>query len=317
MMLKVLERFINEYEIGWSEATTIAYKADIKLFLESVAEKKNMNEEIELIQSITNDDYEDWKNETKGVYALATLNRKITALILFFKYVTINKKICKVNPMEGVKLVKPSKKRVSPWQLRQQSNILTHEELLKLIEKSYTKSAGERNFELCSARDRFLISLESSTGVRIEEALNITFDMLDKVEGGYMVNIKDTKTGQKKRIPIANKCLKYYEEYINERSKFESAKNCNYVIVSNKGNKMPPNKCNENLKKLLNKAEISNKHITNHSNRHMFRTSATSKGVQENLIKIIAGWKLDPIADIYLEDTKELDRAKIKACDLI
>jgi site-specific recombinase XerD len=316
-MLKVLERFINEYEIGWSEATTIAYKADIKLFLEAIAEKKKINDEIELIQSITNDDYEDWKNETKGVYALSTLNRKITALILFFKYVTINKKLCKVNPMEGVKLVKPSKKRVSPWSLRQQSNILTHEELLKLIEKSYTKLAGERNFELCSARDRFLISLEASTGVRIEEALNITFDMLDKVEGGYMVNIKDTKTGQRKRVPIANRCLKYYEEYIKERNKFESAKNCNYVIVSSKGNKMPPNKCNDNLKKLLQKAEITNKHITNHSNRHMFRTNATAKGVQESLIKIIAGWKLDPIADIYLEDTKGLDGAKIKACNLI
>lgn len=237
MEFKMLQRFINEYEVEWSDATTIAYKSDIQLFLENIFQKKNINDEKSFLQSISNDDYEDWKEETKGIYALSTLNRKITALKLFFNYTTVNKKITKENPMDGVKLIKPSKKKVSPWRLKKGKDILTHDEFIKVIKYSYISKPWERSFDFRSARDRFLLAFEVTTGVRIEEALNITFDMIDKVENGYMVNINKTKTNQCKRVPIANKCLKYFEEYMEIRKNFNKANN-NYLIVSHLGNKM-------------------------------------------------------------------------------
>lgn len=319
MKFKYLERFVNEYEISWSKSTTMAYQADIKLFLEYMINKKQMNNEEELLKNIANDDYEDWKKDTEGVYALTTVNRKITALTLFFRYITVNKNMIKNNPMQGVKQIKINEKKAdeSPWVLIKDRDILTIEELLKVIECSYNKETWEREFEFNSARDRFLLTFEATTGVRISEATNITFNMIDEVENGYMVNIATTKTNQRKRVPIANKCLKYYQDYIEHREHFKKAKNSNYLIVSSNGNQMDSNKCNENINKLLTKAGILDKHITNHSNRKMFRTYATAKGVQENLIKLIGGWKLDKIASIYIKDGIELDQAKIDACNLI
>jgi site-specific recombinase XerD len=319
MEFKYLERFINEFKIRWSNATTIAYQSDVKLFLEYMMNKKQLNNEEELLKNITNDDYEDWKRDTEGVYALTTVNRKITALALFFRYITVNKNMIEKNPMQGVEQIKINEKKAdeSPWKLTKEKDILTKEEVLKILEYKYEEDIWQREFGLCITRDKFLLAFESTTGVRISEATSITFDMIEEVEEGYMVNITTTKTNQRKRVPIANKCLKYFEDYMEYREHFDKAKNSDYLIVSSNGKKMTGNKCNENLNKLLTKIGITEKHITNHSNRKMFRTYATAKGVQENLIKLIGGWKLDKIASIYIKEGIELDQAKIEACNLI
>ena len=48
---------------------------------------------------------------------------------------------------------------------------------------------------------------------------------MDKVENGYMINITEHKTSDTvgtKRVPLSNKCLGYYDEYMIERSKLKN-----------------------------------------------------------------------------------------------
>jgi site-specific recombinase XerD len=128
MKFRVLERFINANEIKWSDATTTAYKADIRLFLETMQDIKQIDDETLLLQAISNDDIEDWIDSTKVKYTLDTVNRKITALKLFFRYVTINKNITKYNVMDGIEIIKINEKKTNPYKAKKLVDTLTKEE---------------------------------------------------------------------------------------------------------------------------------------------------------------------------------------------
>ena len=68
------------------------------------------------------------------------------------------------------------------------------------------------------------------------------------------------------------------------------------------------------MQKLVDKCEL-NKKITNHCTRATFRTTLLSKGVAEDLIKIIGNWKLDSVSSAYVKGV-DLETLR-KICNII
>ena len=168
---------------------------------------------------------------------------------------------------------------------------------------------------------RFILGLLTTTGLRAEELLNITFDMIDTVKFNYMINFKSdmTKRDISKRIPLANFTATLYDEYIECRNKINISndKVKNLVLISSQNKKISTRQLSRMIKRYVNKTNID-KEITTHSFRDTFRTTLTFNNVNENLIRLIGGWsQLDKVSSIYNRDGKEHDDIKIKVCDIL
>jgi len=317
MNTNILDRYFNNYlkMKNRRENTIQTYKYNMSQFYNYFSELLHTDDEIELLKKITNDMIEDYVEYLllEKKYSASSMNNKINTWKSFYKYVYKNKKIIEVNPIEHF----PEVPECLSTKEKKDKEILTPSELEKVLECSYNKLEGERMFHLCSTRDRFIMAFTYTTGSRIEEILQAEFPWLEKIEDGYMINIPSTLVKNKidKRLPITGKVLKYFNEYLIERSNLKKIKDEDIIILSSKGRKVTTKDCNESLEKLLKKAEI-NKHITSHCGRHYFSTILTSRGdVSENIINRIGGWKMEGIKNNFYCHDEAFDNEKIRVCN--
>lgn len=254
------------------------------------------NDEIELyIKSLKDKGYED-----------TTINRKIASASSFFGYCE-DKGWIDRSPMRGIELFKIHKKK---------KDVLEVKDVRRMIACTYKRQAREKNFEFNSARNRFILALLTTTGLRIGELININLRSLEKVEGGYMINIaaEDIKNNVEKRVPIANKTLEYFEEYMNERSLegFES----DVLILSRTGRKLTREGVQNMISKYCDRIGLSEKNITPHTFRHSCTGMLRRNRVEDSLIYNILGWK-EGIISVYTDDISMLDSAKIISCNIL
>lgn len=310
MEKNLVERYFRFMELkGKRENTIIQYKSILKKFYDTF-EINNDNEEKKL-QSITNDDLEDYIEKLiDNEYAASTINLTSAVLQNYYNYLTKNKKnIFKLNPAEGLALVSESvcKKETKV------KEVLTLEEVNKILNTTYVRAKGERMYELSSARMRFILALTFTTGARIEEILTLKDSDFEPIQGekGYFINIPKERVKNKidKRIPCIGLSYRYYIEYLNERSKLENKDE--YIILSNKGKKLSTKDYNEGLEKLTTKAGIE-KHITSHCARHTFTGLAHEKGYDEEIIMKLGGWKMTSIMQQSYTRETSYDQRKIE-----
>ena len=147
--------------------------------------------------------------------------------------------------------------------------------------------------------------------------MNITISNLEKVEGGYMINISSDKTKNKvnKRVPVANKTLEYFNEYMEEREKNNFIDN-DILILSRTGKKLTRTGIQKMMDKYSEKNGLSNLNITPHTFRHSCTGILRKNGVEDSLIYNILGWK-EGIISVYTDDIKSLDYAKIISCNIL
>lgn len=320
MAKNYIERFITEVARNAEQSTCAVYEADVRLFLQDIASKKTIHNEVELLKAITNDDVEDWiqyrvnVQNPKEKYALGTINRKIISLNLFFTYLKENKGLIEKNPFNNVSIFDPNKIE------KKQKDILTLEEVRKIIAETYIKHATDRCFHFNSARIRFIIALMSTTGLRISEVLSITLNDIESVYDGYMINIskEKVKNNLDKRVPITGIVVEYYHEYLAERTKLKNIIDSELLILSSRGKSIDRKTTERDIKKYIDRVGID-KEINNHSYRHIFRTSLTKNNINESLICIIGGWSRKGLSmsAVYTHDTKDLDGEKMQACNIL
>lgn len=317
MEYTILNSFINQKKKKTEESTYKGYESDIRLFLDDINLVKKIDNEIELLQSLDGKKYEsvifvqDIFDNMEIEYKKSSINKKIASISLFFDYL-VKLSIVEKTPMLSIEKHSECDDSVD-------KEILTKEEMLTLLSALDKHKAGDKSVDFTSRRDKLLLSLMFCTGLRISEALNIKFSDMEEVENGIMVNIEKHKTSKKngsKRIPIANKCLEFYESYIEERDKMEKIIDTDYLFLSYRGKELSPSACNQNLNKLLEKSDI-NKKITPHCQRHSFRNIAIANNVNLELILMMGGWSLKGMGKIYTHDSNNFDQAKIEASNLL
>lgn len=319
METNILDRFFNNYLTmkNRKENTFEQYKSNMKQFYEYFSTLLNTNNELEMLKKIDNDMIEDYVNYliNEKKFSAATMNNKINTWKSFYKYICVNKKLIKVNPVEGVPTISENSVKTET----KEKEILTHEELTDLINKSYAKSQGERMFEFNSARFRFIISMLHSTGLRIEELLHAELSWLEEVEGGYMLLIpaQIVKNKLDKRVPICGKTLKYFREYMDERELLKNKHDDELIILSSKGKKCTTKDINEMIEKAMSKTQID-KTITSHCGRHYMTTMLDSMGVSQSLIAKIGVWKMEGVMNKhYMHNDSTFDREKIRVCSML
>ncbi len=191
-----LKEFISylKYSKNYSENTVESYNKDISEFF-SFCEENGIDEfyDINAVRYFIS--YLSIKGD-RGT----SINRKISAIRGFFRYLYRNGYVDK-DISRLIKSVKEEKKVPS---------FLSKEEMRKLLDGiPYEGDMG--------IRDRAIIELMYSTGIRASELINITFDDIDMKERILKVKGK----GNKERIvPFGEHAHNAIEEYLKIRGKY-------------------------------------------------------------------------------------------------
>ena len=224
-------------------------------------------------------------------YKKSTVNTKIANTKSYFGFLTKHQIISK-NPFTGFEAMEENDKTIK--------DILTKEEVIKLIESFDIKLAGERNFEYISKRNKAIIAVLASTGIRIENLLSVTVDRLIKIEEGYKIEYTKAETKGKvdTTIYIVGRNAELLEDYLKVR---KDKAGLNLLFNSVNGKKISRSDMITIINKRVEYLGIQ-KHIVSHSFRAFCANMLLSAGVDNLLIKKYMGWRIkdnDMLGNIY------------------
>ncbi len=190
-MNKETSLYIREFldylkiEKGLSELTIKSYRVDLKDLFKKTNKEYNDMEKEDIYTYIEN------MNKT---FKHNTVQRKISSLKTFYKYLYMNKLIDK-DPTNTVKSMKKEKRL---------PEVLTEDEFNRILETF--------NHEPKSVRDKLILKLLMATGARISEIINLEIKDIEDNEYRY---IRVLGKGSKTRyIPIYEQIANEIKEYI-------------------------------------------------------------------------------------------------------
>ena len=183
----------------------------------------------------------------------------------------------------------------TPKLIRHLPSFLTVDEIDKLLNITIT--------DAFSARNKSLLELLYSSGLRISELINLEFKNIDLNECIIRVMGK----GSKERIvPINDIAINYLKIYVKEYRHFLVKKEQNnYVYLNNHGKKMT----RQGVFKMLKKVALLNgikKDVSPHTLRHSIATHMLENGADLRIIQEFLGHSDIGTTQIYTHLTNEL-----------
>ncbi|HHD92099.1 MAG TPA: hypothetical protein ENL06_00550 [Candidatus Portnoybacteria bacterium] len=280
-MLPYLDEFLlNIQTNNYSAETIYNYQRDLKVFEDFLAEN---NVEFDQCDKLIIQNYKAYlfsrdrqtpiKKES-GIKKLASYsaNRMLSSIRSYLKYlIEIDYPV--PFPPESVKLVKTEKKH---------PHVADFDEVIKLIEYP---SKIEKN-PLIALRNRAILEVLFSTGMRISELINLKVNQIDK-EGRIFIMGK----GKKERfVYLTPRAWEHLKKYLSTRKD-----NSPYVFIpyrgsnsSDKNKKISPNYIQEKMKQYREVLGI-NIPISPHGLRHAFATYLAENGASPVAIQILLG----------------------------
>ena len=158
-------------------------------------------------------------------------------------------------------------------------------DLLRMVDPSLARTSSERfRFN----RDRAVLYLLIDTPGRRNEIATIKMDTVDLDSGAILVMGK----GRRERwMPLGNVAKEALWDYLQARSIIANVKE-QALWLSEQGQEMQPNWLYLMLKRLGERAGISNLHT--HRFRHTYAVNALRSGMPERVLMLAGGWKRIP-----------------------
>lgn len=277
----ILNDFCDYLKIDkrYSDLTVESYRTEIKGYLDFFKEK-NIK-----VKDIKNSDIKDYLAYIKkGETSERTLAHNVSVIRTFYKFL-LTLKIIERNPTEFLELPKLRKKLPT---------VLSKEEVEKLLDIDLT--------DCYSYRNKAMLELLYSTGLRVSELVNLELSNIDLEN----CTLKTIGKGNKERIiPISDYALYYVEKYINEYrgSMLKKGVN-NYVFINNHGNVMTRQGFFKIIKKLATGKNIKTP-ISPHTLRHSFATHLLDYGADLRSIQEMLGHSNLSTTQIYTHVSSE------------
>ncbi len=293
MTLVDLKRQFLEYleiEKGRSIHTVTNYDHYLTRFLEysNVTDPKNLTEEIVR-------EYRLWLNRQPGTkigrqhdtLKRRTQNYYLIALRAFLKYMR-RRGVDSLNP-ERIELAKVPERSL---------DLISSAELTRLMD------APDKN-TLVGMRDRAMLELFFSTGLRVSELCGLSQEDVDLSRDEFSVRGK----GEKVRVVfLSDTAREAIRSYLKERKDFDDAmfvqygKNAKQASVDNKDLRLTPRSVQRIIKKYATIAGITRK-VTPHVIRHSFATDLLSNGADLRSVQALLGHAHIGTTQIYTHVT--------------
>lgn len=286
--MSFLTGFIDylKYEKRVSQNTVISYSTDLEQFF-AYLEK---NFQVTDINDIDSKIIRTWIITLleEGLSA-RSINRKISSLKSFFNYHNRIKTISK-NPIRQITAPKIAKRL---------PEFVAQEDMERLFNENLFADTYE------GWRDRVIIELFYSTGMRLSELINIKFQDIDFYENSIKVLGKRNK---ERIIPLGNIAIEALRIYlIFFENKFGESKSYLYIFVTSKAKKIYPKAVYKIVRKYLDMVTTIDKRSP-HVIRHTFATHLLNNGADINAIKEILGHSSLAATQVYTHNS--IDKLK-------
>ena len=230
----------------------------------------NWLNDIKQLDSITTDDLSEYlsKRKKEGL-AASSIRQNVVSLKIFFRFLC-NNKILSEDIAEG--LFSPKPEQLLPKTINQK-------DVKKLLESIETSDP-------LGMRDRALIALLYSSGLRLGEIMEALLENLYLEEGHIRVTGKGNKT---RIVPIGKKALEEINNYLDKgRKKLVNSKSTSHIFLSIRGKKLSPSRIWQIVKERSKRAHIKSP-IHPHQLRHSFATHLLSGGADLRIIQELLG----------------------------
>lgn len=212
-----------------------------------------------------------WHGLTAKKLKSSSIHRKLAVLRSFFKYLT-NENLLQHNPF---RYLSPPK-RESPL-----PRFLSEKELSRILDG--TANAGGT----LGRRNRALLELLYSSGIRIQEAVNLNIEDIDFWNGMLRVLGK----GKKERlVPVGCEALKAIETYLKVRGAgtFSSPQKTGALFLNARGERITTRGASKVIQQILRKISFP-KHVSPHMFRHSFATHLLNCGCDLRTVQELLG----------------------------
>ena len=264
MNTELIDQFNDYYWLstGASKNTLSAYRSDLKIFNKWLAGKSFISVNSKHIQ-----DY--FSDRQKNNIGSSTQARILTCLHSFYEYLLANQLI-KKDPTE--QLSQPKLEKKLPV-------FLNIQEVEKLLEAPSSSS-------LFGQRDRAMLELLYSCGLRVSELINLSYHNINLKEEFIRIHGK----GNKERVlPMGEMAIDYLMKYeINARPVLLKNGQSDSYFLSNRGNAMSRQNFFYIIKAYANQVGID-KPLSPHSLRHAFATHLVQKGADLRSVQLMLG----------------------------
>lgn len=196
-----------------------------------------------------------------------TINRKISSLKSFYKFLQKSNQIS-VSPLQKHKALKVARKVQVPFSTKEVKSVL---------------DAVSISNDFVSVRNKLIVELFYSTGIRRAELINIKLADIDSYKGVLKVLGKRSK---ERLVPILKSVLNTLETYLIERSKI--VKNSDFLFITEKGNKIYETLVYRVINSYFSKVSSKVKKSP-HILRHSFATHLLNEGADLNSVKELLG----------------------------
>ena len=262
-----MNEFLNylKDERNYSDKTILNYKMDLENFYNYINKKKTKKIDFDFLQEYI-------ENLSQKKYSTKSIQRHISSLKSYFKFL-YNKNYINVNPAELLCLPKNEIKL---------PNYLTIIDLEKIYELDL------------SLRDKLIVELLYSTGIRLSELVNIKISDINF----YDKTIKVLGKGNKERyVLFGSVCSKLLKEYINNE-------NIVYLLLNKNGNKLSERGVEYIIEKIFKSVNVHAK-LTPHTLRHTFATHMLDNGCDLVTVQKLLGHSDLSTTSIYTHISNE------------
>ena len=264
MNTELIDQFIDFYWLstGASKNTLAAYRSDLKIFNKWLAGKSFISVNSKHIQ-----DY--FSDRQKNNISSSSQARILTCLHSFYQYLLANQLI-KKDPTE--QLSQPKLEKKLPV-------FLNIQEVEKLLEAPSSSS-------LFGQRDRAMLELLYSCGLRVSELINLSYHNINLKEEFIRIHGK----GNKERVlPMGEMAIDYLMQYeTNARPVLLKNGQSDSYFLSNRGSAMSRQNFFYIIKAYANQVGID-KPLSPHSLRHAFATHLVQKGADLRSVQLMLG----------------------------
>ncbi len=214
-----------------------------------------------------------------------SIGRKISTLKSFYNFL-LREQIVEINPLEKIQSPKVEKRLPEFVELEAMNNLLDDDNLQKHF---------SNDFE--GLRDKLLINLFYSTGIRLSELQNLQNSNIDFFQKQIKVLGKRNK---ERIIPITSETLALIKTYNIENNRLGFSNQ--YLLLTNKGEQLYPKFIYNTVKKYLSQVTTLSKRSP-HVLRHTYATQLLNKGADLNAIKELLGHSSLAATQIYTHNS--------------
>lgn len=269
--MRELEEFRNHlyFVLGRSENTIKSYISDLRDMLR-IFQEMNKN-----VENLDDKDIHDAINLMKKIYDTTTINRKLSALRTYLKF---------LSRYEGKDELMRKIKRIK--NLRDSRPIPKVPDVASLNSK--IEGINPTNFE--KIRDRLILELLYGSGLRVSELVNLKMNDIKEKDVLKIVG----KGGKERLVPISSEAKRILSLYIEERKKLKPK--TDHLILNARGKKMT----RQGVWFLLKRYDL-HPHIL----RHSFATHLIQKGMNIRNVQVMLGHSNLSTTEIYTKVAPE------------